>query len=54
MTIPLDFLKVVRLVFWSGMVGPGTNDFYPDVTKTGTGSGERGTGNGSLGTGNQR
>ena len=25
----LDFLKVVRLVFWSGVVGPGTNDFYP-------------------------
>ena len=25
----LDFLKVVRLVFWSGLVGPGTNDFYP-------------------------
>ena len=23
----LDFLKVVRLVFWSGVVGPGTNDF---------------------------
>ena len=22
----LDFLKVVRLVFWSGVVGPGTND----------------------------
>ena len=21
----LDFLKVVRLVFWSGVVGPGTN-----------------------------
>ena len=21
-TIPLDFLKVVRLVFWSGLVGP--------------------------------
>ena len=26
---PIDFLKVVRLVFWSGVVGPGTNDFYP-------------------------
>ena len=25
----VDFLKVVRLVFWSGVVGPGTNDFYP-------------------------
>ena len=25
----LDFPKVVRLVFWSGVVGPGTNDFYP-------------------------
>ena len=25
----LDFLKVARLVFWSGVVGPGTNDFYP-------------------------
>ena len=25
----LDFLKVVRLVFWSGVAGPGTNDFYP-------------------------
>ena len=24
-TSPLDFLKVVRLVFWSGVVGPGTN-----------------------------
>ena len=23
----VDFLKVVRLVFWSGVVGPGTNDF---------------------------
>ena len=22
-----DFLKVVRLVFWFGVVGPGTNDF---------------------------
>ena len=22
----LDFLKVVRLVFWSGVVGPGTNE----------------------------
>ena len=22
----LDFLKVVRMVFWSGVVGPGTND----------------------------
>ena len=22
-TSPLDFLKVVRLVFWSGVVGPG-------------------------------
>ena len=22
----VDFLKVVRLVFWSGVVGPGTND----------------------------
>ena len=21
----LDFLKVVRMVFWSGVVGPGTN-----------------------------
>ena len=28
-TFTLDFLKVVRLVFWSGVVGPGTNDFYP-------------------------
>ena len=26
---PVDFLKVVRLVFWSGVVGPSTNDFYP-------------------------
>ena len=26
-TLPLlDFLKVVRMVFWSGVVGPGTND----------------------------
>ena len=25
MTAILDFLKVVRLVFWSGVVGPGTN-----------------------------
>ena len=25
----VDFLKVVRLVFWSGVVGPSTNDFYP-------------------------
>ena len=25
----VDFIKVVRLVFWSGVVGPGTNDFYP-------------------------
>ena len=26
-TLPLlDFLKVVRKVFWSGVVGPGTND----------------------------
>ena len=24
-TSVLDFLKVVRLVFWSGVVGPGTN-----------------------------
>ena len=23
--ITIDFLKVVRLVFWSGVVGPGTN-----------------------------
>ena len=23
-TSPLDFLKVVRLVFWSGVVGPGS------------------------------
>ena len=23
--VGLDFLKVVRLVFWSGVVGPGTN-----------------------------
>ena len=23
--LALDFLKVVRLVFWSGVVGPGTN-----------------------------
>ena len=23
----LDFLKVVRLVFWSGVVGPGTTRF---------------------------
>ena len=22
----IDFLKVVRMVFWSGVVGPGTND----------------------------
>ena len=22
-TAPIDFLKVVRLVFWSGVVGPG-------------------------------
>ena len=28
-SVSLDFLKVVRLVFWSGVVGPGTNDFYP-------------------------
>ena len=24
----LDFLKVVRLVFWSGVVGPGTNEAF--------------------------
>ena len=24
-----DFLKVVHMVFGSGVVGPGTNDFYP-------------------------
>ena len=23
--VGIDFLKVVRLVFWSGVVGPGTN-----------------------------
>ena len=27
--ITVEFLKVVRMVFWSGVVGPGTNDFYP-------------------------
>ena len=25
MSAHLDFLKVVRLVFWSGVVGPGTS-----------------------------
>ena len=25
-TVLVDFLKVVRLVFWSSVVGPGTND----------------------------
>ena len=24
--VGIDFLKVVRLVFWSGVVGPGTNE----------------------------